>query len=225
MSIMSQLIKKALSEMNPKTILAIAAGVVLVGGGSAFALFRYFKTHPFRPEQKIQEISTVISGVSAKRDFVTACYYEDLVVSGKKSELQENPDLDKKGRPKNLNDELVVIQGAVVKAGIKVDDLTEDCFRIERDSVLFITIPEPVILGITEDISGFEEFSHRGKWDIKQVQELIRQRSASLETNAQESGLLDRAYDNAMNLFMKFFEPFQYRIVFTPRSVPVPETE
>ena len=38
-----------------------------------------------------------------------------------------------------------------------------------------------------------------------------------------ESGLLDRAYDNAMNLFSKFFEPFGYRIEFTPRSVPAPE--
>ena len=225
MSIISQIIKKVISEMNTKTILIISAIVVLVGGGCAFALYRYFKTHPFRPSQKIQEMSTVINGVVSKKDLVTACYYEDLVVCGKKSDLKDNPDRDKKGNPKKANktDEIVVIQGAIVKAGIKVDSLTKDSFRLEKDSVLFITIPEPVILGITEDINAFEDFSRRGKWDIKQVQELVRKRSASLEKDAVESGLLDRAYDNAMNLFAKFFEPFPYRIEFTPRSVPAPE--
>ena len=61
MGIMSQLINKVISEMNTKTILAIAAGVVLVGGGGAFAISRYFKTHHLRPEQKIKEINTVIT--------------------------------------------------------------------------------------------------------------------------------------------------------------------
>ena len=183
MSIISQIIKKAISEMNTKTILIISAIVVLVGGGCAFALYRYFKTHPFRPSQKIQEMSTVINGVVSKKDLVTACYYEDLVVCGKKSDLKENPDRDKKGNPKKASktDEIVVIQGAIVKAGIKVDSLTKDSFRLEKDSVLFITLPEPVILGITEDINAFEDFSRRGKWDIKQVQELVRKRSASLK--------------------------------------------
>ena len=87
MSIISQIIKKVISEMNTKTILIISAIVVLVGGGCAFALVRYFKTHPFRPSQKIQEMSTVINGVVSKKDFVTACYYEDLVVCGKKFDL------------------------------------------------------------------------------------------------------------------------------------------
>ena len=227
MSIMSQIIKKVISEMNTKTILIIAAIVVLVGGGSAFALARYFKTHPLRPSQKIQEMSTVINSVVSKRDLVTACYYEDLVVSGKKSDLVENPDLDRKGNPKkpNKTDEIVVIQGAIVKAGIRVDDLDENSFRLEKDSVLFITIPEPVILGITEDIDAYDQFSRKGNWDLKQVQELVRKRSASLEQDAIESGLLDRAYENAMNLFSKFFEPFAYRIEFTPRSVPAPPVE
>ena len=227
MSIMSQIIKKVISEMNTKTILIIAAIVVLVGGGSAFALARYFKTHPLRPSQKIQEMSTVINSVVSKRDLVTACYYEDLVVSGKKSDLVENPDLDRKGNPKkpNKTDEIVVIQGAIVKAGIRVDDLDENSFRLEKDSVLFITIPEPVILGITEDIDAYDQFSRKGNWDLKQVQELVRKRSASLEKDAIESGLLDRAYENAMNLFSKFFEPFAYRIEFTPRSVPAPPVE
>ena len=227
MSIMSQIIKKVISEMNTKTIMIIAAIVVLVGGGSAFALARYFKTHPLRPSQKIQEMSTVINSVVSKRDLVTACYYEDLVVSGKKSDLVENPDLDRKGNPKkpNKTDEIVVIQGAIVKAGIRVDDLDENSFRLEKDSVLFITIPEPVILGITEDIDAYDQFSRKGNWDLKQVQELVRKRSASLEKDAIESGLLDRAYENAMNLFSKFFEPFAYRIEFTPRSVPAPPVE
>lgn len=227
MSIISQIIKKAISEMNIKTILIIAAIVVLVGGGSAFALARYFKTHPLRPSQKIQEMSTVINSITLKRDIVTACYYEDLVVSGKKADLKENPDRDKKGNPKKASksDEIVVIQGAIVKAGIKLDSLTKDSFRLEKDSVLFITVPEPVILGITEDIDGFEEFSRKGKWDIKQVQELVRKRSESLEKDAVESGLLDRAYENAMNLFARFFEPFAYKIEFTPRSVPAPPAE
>lgn len=225
MSIMSQFFKKVFSEMNTKTILIISAIVVLVGGGCAFALFRYFKTHPFRPHQQIKEISTVINGVVAKKDLVTACYYEDLVVSGKKTDLVENPDRDKKGRIKTPDpkDEVVVIVSAVVKAGIKMDDLTQDSFRIEKDSVLFITLPEPVILGISEDVEGVEEFSRRGKWDIKQVQELTRIRSARLEQDALESGLLDRAYENAMNLFSKFLEPLPYRIEFTPRSIPAPE--
>ena len=89
MSIMSQLINKVFSEMNTKTILAIAAGVVIAGGGGAFAIARYFKTHHLRPEQKLQEISTVINSVTSKSDMVTACYYEDLVVSGKKSDLKK----------------------------------------------------------------------------------------------------------------------------------------
>lgn len=225
MSIMSQFIKKVFSEMNTKTMLIIAAIVVLVGGGCAFALARYFKTHPFRPHQQIKEISTVINGVVTKKDFVTACYYEDIVVSGNKTDLKENPDRDKKGRVKKADpkDEVVVIVGAIVKAGIKVDDLTKDCFRLEKDSVLFVTIPEPVILGISEDVDRVEEFSHKGKWDIKQVQELVRYRSARLEQDALESGLLDRAYDNAMSLFAKFFDPLPYKIEFTPRSVPAPE--
>ena len=225
MSIMSLFIKKVFSEMSAKTILIISAIVVLVGGVSAFALARYFKTHPFRPHQQIKEISTVINGVVTKKDFVTACYYEDIVVNGKKTDLKENPDRDKKGRAKkpDPDDAMVVVVSAIVKAGIKVDDLTKDCFRLEKDSVLFVTIPEPVILGISEDVEGVEEFSHKGKWDIKQVQELVRYRSARLEQDALDSGLLDRAYENAMNLFSKFFEPLPYKIEFMPRSIPAPE--
>lgn len=223
MGIMSQLINKVISEMNTKTILAIAAGVVLVGGGGAFAISRYFKTHHLRPEQKIKEINTVINSVTAKKDLVTACYYEDLVVSGKKSDLQETAERDKKGRIKNPNHEMVLVQGARVSAGINLEEMDEKNFIVEGDSAIVITLPEPVLMGVVKDVSEYEEFTRKGVWEFDQVQELLKKQSADLEKNAVNSGLLDRAYENAMNLFTSFFSPFGYQVRFAPRSVPAPK--
>ena len=223
MGIMSQLINKVISEMNTKTILAIAAGVVLVGGGGAFAISRYFKTHHLRPEQKIKEINTVINSVTAKKDLVTACYYEDLVVSGKKSNLQETAERDKKGRIKNPNHEMVLVQGARVSAGINLEEMDEKNFIVEGDSAIVITLPEPVLMGVVKDVSEYEEFTRKGVWEFDQVQELLKKQSADLEKNAVNSGLLDRAYENAMNLFTSFFAPFGYQVRFAPRSVPAPK--
>ena len=225
MSIMSQLINKVISEMNVKTILAIAAGVVLAGGGSAFAIAHYFKTHRLKPEQRLKEISTVISSVTAKKDLVTACYYEDLVVSGKKSDLKETAERDWKGRIKNPNHEMVLVQGARVSAGINLNEMSKENFIVEGDSAIVITLPEPVIMGVVKDISEYDEFTHRGVWEFEQVQELLREQSADLEKNAVNSGLLDRAYENAMNLFTSFFTPFGYTVSFTPRSLPMPPVE
>lgn len=225
MSIFTQLINKVFSEMNTKTILAIAAGVVVAGGGGAFAITRYFKTHHLRPEQKLMEISTVINSVTSKKDLVTACYYEDLVISGKKSDLKKTAELNSKGKVKNPNHEMVAVQGARVSAGINLAEMSKDNFLIEGDSLIVVTLPEPVVLGVVKDIEEYEEFSRRGVWGFDQVLELIQAQSTDLEKKAVDSGLLDRAYENAMNLFSSFFTPFGYEVRFTPRTVPAPQTE
>ena len=226
MGILSQqVIKKVLSEMSPKAILAIAIAAVLVCGGSAFAIARYFKTHHLRPPQRIEEISTVLQSSVPKHNLVTACYYEDVVVHGKKSDLKETAERNAKGNIINPKNEIVAIQGAIVRAGIDVSQMNEKNFRFEGDSILFITIPEPVLMGVVKDVENFEVFSRSGTWKIDQVQELIKAQTADLEKKALDAGLLDRAYDNAVNLFAKFFKSPNFRVEFSPRSIPAPKTE
>ena len=222
MGILSQLSNRIFSQMSTKALVALLAAAVLACGGGAFAIARYFKIHRGKPEQKIKEINTVISSVTSKKELVTACYYEDLVINGTKSELTETVERDKKGRIKNANDEMVLVQGVTVSAGFNLEDMGKSNFRVEGDSVVFITLPEPVILRTVKDVDFYEEFSHRGYWSHDQVKELLRLQSQDVEKNALRSGLLDRAYENGMNLFSSLFTPLEYRVQFAPRSVPAP---
>lgn len=221
MSIISQLTKKVFSEMSAKAILAILAIAILVVGGGAFALFRYIRHHRGTPEQKLQEINTVIHNVVAKNNLVTACYYEDLVVNGTKELLQKTVERNKKGKVKSGDDEMVLVQGAVVRAGFDMDQLDENSFRVEGDSAIFITLPEPVILKVVKDIESYEEFYHSGKWNYEQVKELSGLQTKDLEKNALASGLLDRAYTNGISFFTSLFTPFGYNVYFA-RAVPAP---
>lgn len=225
MGILSQLSNRIFSQMSTKALLALLSIAILVCAGGAFAITRYFKIHRGKPEQKIKEINTVISSVTSKKDLVTACYYEDLVINGTKNDLVNNPDLNLWGKPTNLKDEMVLVQGVTVSAGFKLDEMDKSNFRVEGDSVIFITLPEPVILNIVKDVDFYEEFSHRGKWSFDQVKELIGIQSQDLEKHALNSGLLDRAYENGMNFFSSLFTPLEYTVQFTPRSVPAPPVE
>lgn len=223
MSIFSQLTNKVFSQLSPKAILAILAVAILVVGGGSFALVRYIRHHLGRPEQKLQEINTVIHNVVSKNNLVTACYYEDLVVSGTKELLHETVERNKKGKvKKGGNDEMVLVQGAVVRAGFDMDQMDENSFRVEGDSAIFITLPEPVILKVVKDIESYEEFTHSGNWSYEQVKELSALQSKDLEKNALDSGLLDRAYTNGMNFFTSLFSPFGYNVFFA-RALPAPE--
>ena len=225
MGILSQLSNRIFSQMSTKALLALLAIAILVCAGGAFAITRYFKTHRGTPEQKIKEINTVISSVTSKKDLVTACYYEDLVINGTKKDLKDNPDLNKKGKPIHLDHEIVSVQGVTVSAGFKLDEMDKSNFRVEGDSIVFITLPEPVILNVVKDVDFYEEFSHRGTWSFDQVKELIILQSQDLEERAVKSGLLDRAYENGMNFFSSLFTPLEYSVQFTPRSVPAPPVE
>ncbi len=148
----------------------------------------------------IDDTPVIVTKIRSLGELTTACYYDEIVLTGTKQNLFSASPLGsiaRDGFGKDFDDHLVIIAKGTVRAGIDLMEMTDDRLRFSGDTV-FVRLPAPQYLDIIVNPSDFEVFAESGKWTHEQVtglQDTARQR---LLMGADHYGLKSKAYEGAM---------------------------
>jgi hypothetical protein len=149
----------------------------------------------------IDDTPVIVTKIRSLGELTTACYYDEIVLTGTKQNLFSASPLGsiaRDGFGKDVDDHLVIIAKGTVRAGIDLMEMTDDRLRFSGDTV-FVRLPAPQYLDIIVNPSDFEVFVESGKWaheEVTKLQDTARQR---LLMEADHAGLKRKAYEGAMD--------------------------
>jgi len=200
--------KKITFAVAPSAILFIA--LLLVG---AFLLFKVSRKAP--RELTIDQTAVITTRVRTLGQLTSACFYNEIVVSGAKPNLFSTTPLGSLARDgfgKDVDDHLVIIARGSVYAGIDFEKMEADGIRTVADT-LYIKLPAPEYLDVIINPSDFEVFAESGRWtqeEITRLQESARQR---LLKEADRENLKQKAQEGAQQAVADLLAASGYRNV------------
>jgi len=193
------------------TILAVlAAGFILYQKQERF---RNFLRGLFISELKIDDTANVVTEVKNISEFVTVCYYNEIVLTeNKKSENLNNRLMGMMGKEGSSQDEFCLIANGKVRAGYDLSKLSENDLIVTGDT-LSIRLPEPQVFDIIINPSDFEIYVEDGKWSHEEVVAIESRAKQQIEADAQAYGLLEKADKIGKEKVADLFKTFGYKEV------------
>jgi len=193
------------------TILAVlAAGFILYQKQERF---RNFLRGLFISELKIDDTANVVTEVKNISEFVTVCYYDEIVLTeNKKSENLNNRLMGIMGKEGGSQDEFCLIANGKVRAGYDLSKLSENDLIVTGDT-LSIRLPEPQVFDIIINPSDFEIYVEDGKWSHEEVVAIESRAKQQIEADAQAYGLLEKADKIGKEKVADLFKTFGYKEV------------
>ena len=185
--------RKIIVKITPAAVLLL---VVLIIAALLFLRGNRKEKHVLT----IDDTPVIVTKIRSLGELTTACYYDEIVLTGTKQNLFSASPLGsiaRDGFGKDVDDHLVIIAKGTVRAGIDLMEMTDDRLRFSGDTV-YVQLPVPQYLDIIVNPSDFEVFAESGKWTHEQVtglQDTARQR---LLMGADHYGLKSKAYEGAM---------------------------
>lgn len=193
------------------TILAVlAAGFILYQKQEGF---RKFLRGLFVSELKIDDTANVVTEIKNISEFVTVCYYDEIVLTeNKKSENLTNRVMGMIGKDGNSQDEFCLIANGKVRAGYDLSQLNENDLHFSGDT-LFVRLPQPRIFDVIINPSDFEIYVEDGKWSHEEVVAVESRAKQQIEANAQAYGLLEKADKVGKEKIAELFKSFGHKEV------------
>lgn len=148
----------------------------------------------------IDDTPVIVTKIRSLGELTTACYYDEIVLSGSKQNLfSASPfgSLARDGFGKDVSDHLVIIAKGTVRAGVNLMDMTEEDIRFVADTA-YIRLPVPQYLDIIVNPSDFEVFAETGKWTHGEMTDLQNKARERLLMGADHYGLKSKAYEGVM---------------------------
>ena len=148
----------------------------------------------------IDDTPVIVTKIRSLGELTTACYYDEIVLSGSKQNLfSASPfgSLARDGFGKDVSDHLVIIAKGTVRAGVNLMDMTEEDVRFVADTA-YIRLPFPQYLDIIVNPSDFQAFAETGKWTHGEMTDLQNKARQRLLMGADHYGLKSKAYEGAM---------------------------
>lgn len=184
---------------NKKITLSVGPSVIflalLVLGGIVL-----LRTDKGRHRLTIEESPVIATRIRALGELTTACFYDEIVLTGtKKNLLSASPlgSLAREGFGKDVDDHLVIIARGTVRSGIDLQKMEPGDVRILGDTVI-LRLPPPQYLDVLVNPSDIEVFAESGKWTQQQMSGLQESARRKLVAEADHAGLKRSAYEGAM---------------------------
>ena len=149
----------------------------------------------------IDDTPVIATRIRALGELTTACFYDEIIISDTKENALSSSQLGSLAKEKlgtDLDDHLVIIARGTVRAGIDLRRIDDQHIRFAGDTVV-VRLPYPQYLDIIINPSNFEVFAESGKWNQQQFSRLQESARRRLLSEADDAGLLQKAYDGAMD--------------------------
>ena len=189
-----------MGKNDRKIIVKITPAAVLLVGILIAALFYLSGNRKGKHALTIDDTPVIVTKIRSLGELTTACYYDEIVLTGTKQNVFSSSPLGsiaRDGFGKDVDDHLVIIAKGTVRAGIDLQEMTDDHIHFSGDTV-FVRLPSPQYLDIIVNPSDFEVFAESGKWTHEQVTGLQNTARQRLLMGADHYGLKSKAYEGAM---------------------------
>ena len=190
--------------MEQKRIhISIGPSVIILALLVVAGLYLFRNQSWYRTERglSIEETPVIATRIRVLGELTTACFYDEIILSDTKSNYLSSSQLGslaKEKLGKDLDDHLVIIARGTVRAGIDLRRIDDQHIRFAGDTVV-VRLPYPQYLDIIINPSNFEVFAESGKWNQQQFSRLQESARRRLLSEAEDAGLLQKAYDGAMD--------------------------
>lgn len=190
-----------------KLIVTLAIiGVVLALGALAAFKFGLFDAE----EVTIDKTANVITEIKKISEFTTACYYEEIILcEEKESDNIANSTMKLFGGKSISKDEIVIIAKGKVRAGFKLDKLSDDDIIANGDT-LNVKLPKAEILDVLVNPSDFDIYVEDGTWDSQTVTKIKSKAADNIKNNALKSGVLEKAQESGVKKLVELFKSFGF---------------
>lgn len=169
----------------------------------------------FISELKIDDTANVVTEIKNISEFVTICYYDEIVLTeNKKSENLTNRAMALMGKEGYSQDEFCLIAKGKVRAGYDFSQLNEHDLQVRGDT-LSIYLPQPKIFDVIINPSDFEIYVEDGPWSHEEVVAIESRAKHQIEADATEYGLLEKADRIGKEKVAEFFKTFGYKEIVT----------
>lgn len=138
---------------------------------------------------KIDKTENVIVEIKKLGEFVTASYYEEMVLHYAKKSTKV---LDKS------KDELVMLAKGKVRAGFDLKEVSEEDIIVRNDTVE-MNVPPVKIIDVIINPSDFEIYEEDGKWSQSLITSIQSEARKKLKTHALTNNILDKAKQMGRN--------------------------
>lgn len=179
--------------------LIILAAVVLVGVGI------YSLQHRAKHKKIMRTITQTVVEVRKIKEFCTASYHEEMVVSTTRKKFMKHEDL------------AIIVKGTV-RVGFNLSTLTT---QVTSDTSIIVNIPYPIVLDVITNPSDFETFQEDGHWDHELVTTYKNLARVMILNHAKADGIMQDAEDNGKEKIAELFR----RIGFTNVTVNVVDSK
>ena len=169
-------------------------------------------------ELKIAETPTVISEIKKISEFISACFYEEIILQEKKTRKVVDNSVGNKiaglfGKKEGLiTDEIVIIANGKVRAGFNLKNLADNDIRINGDT-LTVNLHEAEIFDVIVNPSNFDIYIEDGTWDEKKVTDIKNKAVSKIKEDALSEGILVKATNSGVKKLAEMFKTFGFPVV------------
>lgn len=175
----------------------IALIVVAILGGASFYAYKSGHLDKFF-NGSIKDTPTVIESIKNISELTTACFYEEIIQS----------------EPIRRTDSLFVKIEGSVRAGFKLDNLTNDNISIEGDSLISIIIPEAQIFDVIVNPSNVTIIEGEKNSSEKIMNRAITKAKKRVEKDAINDGILEKATESGKKQLTELFKTLGFKEVY-----------
>ena len=183
--------------------LIILAAVMLVGMGI------YSLQQRAKHRKIMRTITQTVVEVRKIKEFCTASYHEEMVVTATRKKFMKHEDL-------------VLIVKGTVRVGFDLSTLTTE---VTSDTSLTVNIPYPIVLDVITNPSDFETFQEDGHWDHELVTTYKNLARATLLNHAKADGIMQDAERNGKEKIAELFRHIGFANVTVNIVDPRPTTK
>ena len=199
-------------------------GLVLAG---ALAVIAPKVVEALKGNSKIDETMNIVEEVKKIGEFVSACYYEELVVTETKSSKDKSEEVvdsafdNSVGRFKKFigglsvekmvgfESEIVFITRGKIRAGFDLQKISENDLKYTNDT-LYLTLPQVETFDVIMNPSDIRIMYETGKWSHEEMTDFITMARDSMVVNAKNYGYEEKARDNGVEKLKSMFASFGF---------------
>lgn len=137
----------------------------------------------------VRTITQTVVEVKKIKEFCTANYYEETVVSATRKKFMKSEDL-------------AIIAKGTVRVGF---DLSKMTTLLTSDTSIVITLPPPMVLDVITNPSDFETFQEDGHWDHKEVTTYKNLARSMILSHAKADGIMEDAEEYGIEKMTELF--------------------
>lgn len=156
----------------------------------------------------VRTITQTVVEVKKIKEFCTANYHEETVVSATRKRFMKSEDL------------AIIVRGTV-RVGF---DLSKMSTELTSDTSIVINLPSPIVLDVITNPSDFETFQEDGHWDHKQVTTYKNLARSRILSHAKADGIMEDAEEYAVEKITELFRRIGMKQVTVNVAKPEPTT-